>query len=568
MRKNVLLMLLVMVANTLFAQGPFTEGNLVLYRHNIGGSGGNKDPNNNGNQAIQIFLDEYKMSADGNSLEFVQTVPLPIAADGTNNPVTCVGWTAAEGYMTRSYDGRYLIIPGYGVTPGTVAASQSSISVPRVVARIDYQANINSTLKLTNIFSGVNYRAATSYDGVDVWLSGAATSADYRGPYYASIGQSGNDAINLGTAIQGSQCIKIFDNQLYTTVSTRLYQIGTGLPKSTINNSSYKAVTPIYTAQNPLSLSGAVDFYMADLSGGKVLYISTTTASSAGNGGFAAGIHKWSLVGDDWVYNGGWANANGVKELRSLEGKVETGKVKLFAVSHTSNPDNGDSKVYLFKDDNGYNEPISILGGTPKLLLDITGQNKQFRSIAWAPVENSVLPVKLSSFEAKSQHNHVQLNWKTSSESNNSHFEILRSDGTEFKVIGIEKGAGNSSEEKSYNFIDRNPLSGMSYYQLRQVDFDNKSEFSKIIPVSITPKQTELKVYNGNSGELVIDMYTAKAGKAIVEITDAIGRKVLTQQIEVKSGYNIFGSQLTLGSGIYVASLFFDNGTTSIKFIK
>ncbi|MFD1630489.1 right-handed parallel beta-helix repeat-containing protein [Pseudopedobacter beijingensis] len=203
--------------------------------------------------------------------------------------------------------------------------------------------------------------------------------------------------------------------------------------------------------------------------------------------------------------------------------------------------------------------------------FDITGVNQRIydTTVDMGAYEyQSVLPIKLSSFEARYQHNHVQLTWKTISESNNSHFEILRSDGVAFQVIDRVKGTGDSNQEITYHYTDYNPLSGVSYYQLRQVDFDNQSELSKIIPVSIAPKQTEIRIYTGESGEITIGVYAMKSGRANIIITDISGHKLLNQSVEIKEGYSTFENHIGLKPGVYVVSLQMEGETVSAKFVK
>ncbi|MNJ97737.1 hypothetical protein D3C87_154900 [compost metagenome] len=548
MKKLYLLTLFLTVANFTIAQQPFTPGNLVLYRHNVGNSGA-AAPNTatqNGNQAMQIFLDEYNFSDPDNPI-LVQSVPLPTAANGANKPITTVGWSAAESYMTRSADGRYLVVPGYNAVPGTNVWNQPSATINRVVALVDYNRNINSTTALTNVFSGMNYRSATSYDGTDVWVSGAAASGaeNWNGPYYATTGSS--TATNLGTGIQGSRDLKIFENQLYALVSTRVYKVGEGLPKTT--NQTYTAVTPATTGD----LYG---FYLTDLGdGNKVIYYMDSKAGEQS-------VRKYSLVDGNWIANG---LVTGIPSPRGVEGRVENGVVKLYIVSATSNPANGDSRVYLVDDNSGHNETIT---GTPKLLLDISGENKQFRSIAWAPVQVSVLPIKLSFFDVKHENDRVQVKWATSSETNNSHFEVLRSDGSEFKVIGTIKGAGNSEEEKSYSFVDSKPLNGVSYYQLRQVDFDGNADVSKIVPINISLEQTEIKVQGSVSNQKIeVTVFATKSGNSTIHITDASGKKISSSKIAIQKGNNTFSIPLKLQKTLYVISLITADEKYVTKFI-
>jgi len=99
----------------------------------------------------------------------------------------------------------------------------------------------------------------------------------------------------------------------------------------------------------------------------------------------------------------------------------------------------------------------------------------------------SELPIELLSFEAsKNKFNKVDLEWETASEINNDYFELLRSkDGVKFDKIGQVQGAGNSSETLSYSFTDETPLTGTSYYQLVQYDFDGSYTKSHVAVVNI-----------------------------------------------------------------------------------
>ena len=100
------------------------------------------------------------------------------------------------------------------------------------------------------------------------------------------------------------------------------------------------------------------------------------------------------------------------------------------------------------------------------------------------------------------ENNSIYANWSTASESNNSRFEIQRSaDGENFGSIGWVDGAGNSSEEKSYKFMDDDPIRSINYYRLKQIDYDGKYEYSKI--VSMKMANEELAIFPNPTDELL-----------------------------------------------------------------
>ncbi|MCB0395216.1 MAG: T9SS type A sorting domain-containing protein [Flavobacteriales bacterium] len=96
-----------------------------------------------------------------------------------------------------------------------------------------------------------------------------------------------------------------------------------------------------------------------------------------------------------------------------------------------------------------------------------------------------VLPIKLLYFDAQLVNDSVQLNWKTATEINNHFFTVERSkDGINFEVLGKVEGAGNSSTMRSYAAVDAYPYEGLSYYRLKQTDYDGRTETFSPVPVN------------------------------------------------------------------------------------
>lgn len=91
------------------------------------------------------------------------------------------------------------------------------------------------------------------------------------------------------------------------------------------------------------------------------------------------------------------------------------------------------------------------------------------------------LPVKLISFDASSEGGQANLTWKTSEESNSSHFDVQRSkDGKQWATIATVKALGESKIDHTYVASDVNPLSGENLYRLYMVDKDGTGAYSVI----------------------------------------------------------------------------------------
>jgi len=116
--------------------------------------------------------------------------------------------------------------------------------------------------------------------------------------------------------------------------------------------------------------------------------------------------------------------------------------------------------------------------------------NLEFNSF----VTGATLGIELVDFTAIKRENHVRLEWTTWGEWNNDRFEIERSsDLTIWKMIGEKLGAGSSSEKKFYSFSDNNPLDGINYYRLKQIDRDGEATYSNVIAI-IIEQDTNLKL--------------------------------------------------------------------------
>jgi len=91
------------------------------------------------------------------------------------------------------------------------------------------------------------------------------------------------------------------------------------------------------------------------------------------------------------------------------------------------------------------------------------------------------LAVEMISFKAVKNGSVSDLNWITSSESNNEKFEIERSvDGVNFEILGHVMGAGNSTQEVKYQYTDTAPIKGINYYRLKQIDYNGVFSYSEV----------------------------------------------------------------------------------------
>jgi hypothetical protein len=169
------------------------------------------------------------------------------------------------------------------------------------------------------------------------------------------------------------------------------------------------------------------------------------------------------------------------------------------------------------------------------------------------------LPIELVSFEAEICDRDVCLNWVTASEMNNDHFEVQKtSDGFTYDNIGIVDGGGNSSSVLTYSFTDYHPYSGISYYRLKQADYNGQITYSALKSVEYKASSDfSFIVYpNPNNGK-DISLYVEgqNSDEILVVVTDITGSysfsKVLVKETTQKNVFALDPSN-RLPAGIYL----------------
>lgn len=187
----------------------------------------------------------------------------------------------------------------------------------------------------------------------------------------------------------------------------------------------------------------------------------------------------------------------------------------------------------------------------------------------------SILPITLNYFRGEVNQNKIDLYWETASELNNECFEVEKSrNGREYSVVEKVKSQaydGNSSSNLKYTVTDANPLHGLSYYRLKQIDLDGNSYYSNAISINFSRKSgSHINFYpNPTKGELFIAFDNVGDKEALLMIKNALGEIVLSENITLNTSNGINTSILpnVIPSGTYYCNLIYDNTLYSQKII-
>jgi hypothetical protein len=185
--------------------------------------------------------------------------------------------------------------------------------------------------------------------------------------------------------------------------------------------------------------------------------------------------------------------------------------------------------------------------------------------------EAGALPVQLSGFSARRSDEATQITWRTLSEVNNYGFYVQSRSGTSISFTDIPEGFipghGTSVEEHAYTFTDREAVSGIMYYRLRQVDLDGsvhamgevRVDVATAIPEETAPQAFSLRQNYPNPFNPSTTMTYAlpERGTVRLEICDMLGRVVAVPVNEVQGPglVSVRFDASGLASGVYLYRL-------------
>lgn len=176
------------------------------------------------------------------------------------------------------------------------------------------------------------------------------------------------------------------------------------------------------------------------------------------------------------------------------------------------------------------------------------------------------LPIELSKFVAKKDNDNVILEWVTLSEIDNNYFEIERSsDYLNWKVINKVNGAGNSISEINYKEIDYSPLMGVSYYRLKQVDFNGSYSYSSIQSINRLNALESLNIYP-NPVKSILTVELDLIGLYQVKVLNNLGQEIKVDH--TNEGNKFLINTNSLLPGIYFVEVSNYGAKKMEKFIK
>ncbi len=168
-------------------------------------------------------------------------------------------------------------------------------------------------------------------------------------------------------------------------------------------------------------------------------------------------------------------------------------------------------------------------------------------AVAKVAIVVNPVPVVFTSFTAEKAGKVDLIKWSTSTEINSKNFEVQRSvDGVTFNTLGNVAAKGNSTVTSNYSFIDAEPVIGINYYRLKQVDINGKFVLTPVKSVKFDNNtQSDVSLFPNPAKEMVT--IECKDMKDIT-ILDYLGKVVINQKGVNQQQYNINVKGLSKGT--------------------
>jgi hypothetical protein len=196
-----------------------------------------------------------------------------------------------------------------------------------------------------------------------------------------------------------------------------------------------------------------------------------------------------------------------------------------------------------------YNDITALAVGTGTNCSSTYCRTSEFSNC----VDNT-LPVSLIAFTALVlEDGSVSLVWQTVAEINNAYFVIERSkDGQTFEPIGNIAGKGTYTQLSTYQFSDPAAGYGITYYRLKQVDFNGAYTYSPLKEVTITSANVIAIVPNPNSGSFTVT--ASNKGHYTITISSVLGQPLYQWSVNAEAALEK-SFETSLSTGTYLIQI-------------
>jgi hypothetical protein len=199
-------------------------------------------------------------------------------------------------------------------------------------------------------------------------------------------------------------------------------------------------------------------------------------------------------------------------------------------------------------------------------MLTTTGEASVDNALINLPIcTPTVLPTNLLIFKGYCNKQKNVLEWITDAEINNDFFTVERSlNGKSWQIVGTINGAGNSLSTIHYSLIDSTHHETITYYRLKQTDFDGNSTYTDVISVQkCFLDETLFTIFpNPSTGKFEIHLNGDIGEVSSIDVFNSQGHHMYSS-INVQSTIDLSEQD----PGLYFVRIQQNSGNETLKFI-
>ncbi|MFD1630831.1 GDSL-type esterase/lipase family protein [Pseudopedobacter beijingensis] len=214
-----------------------------------------------------------------------------------------------------------------------------------------------------------------------------------------------------------------------------------------------------------------------------------------------------------------------------------------------------------------------------KIVIDVTYGNDN-NSANWfyylgvldIEYKPKTTPVDLVNFNLSSEADYVNVSWTTSSEVNDSHFEIYKSGSNNKFELMSSVPTSSASGYNTYSYTDKNPFTGINYYFLRQVDKDGVYKDYDVKSVNfnnIITNTSYAYIQKGTNNLMIYGHGNEEDRAQIVEVKviSIDGRLLAKKNVTFTEGVNDIEITSLESKGVYVITVKKSNKLSTYKIL-
>ncbi|MEO6228773.1 MAG: fibronectin type III domain-containing protein [Ferruginibacter sp.] len=183
-----------------------------------------------------------------------------------------------------------------------------------------------------------------------------------------------------------------------------------------------------------------------------------------------------------------------------------------------------------------------------------------------------VLPVTYTDVNANKQGKNIAVQWQVENQLNIRSYEVEKSiNGSNFTKVNT-RSAITSSTTATYNWLDKNAVTGDNFYRIRNIDLDGTTAYSKVVKVTIEKGKGEMVVYPNpvKNSIITLQLKDMVKGQYNYRLLNGVGQVLLTGSIDHAGGNVAEKIKLKsqIASGIYQLEVTeIDNSKTIIQVV-